>query len=203
LVNQTTDIHLRDHHGRTVLHYAAEVRHTPAPEYVQALVIEKGACVDAVDRNGWTPLHTAVAFGNYATAAMLVDLGACLTIRDIMGRSPLHVMGLDSVAVTRLSQLELAHAIRLLAFGAEAPLPPYVVPHHHHHPLSPNHDGPNEDETHHEDDDLQVPLIQKFLMNGFDFRVADRLDNLSFFYAADTTLHYLMVHAAACQGLFG
>ena len=169
-------------------------------------MIEKGAYIDAVDRNGWTPLHTAVAFGNYATAAMLVDLGARLTIRDIMGRSPLHVMGLDNVAGTRLSQLELSHAIRVLAFGAEAPPPPYVVPHHHHHHhhhLSSNHDGPNEDETHHEDDDLQAPLIQKFLMRGFDFRVADRLDNLSFFYAADITLHYLMVHAAACQGLFG
>ena len=198
LVDQATDINLRDHHGRTVLHYAAEVRHTPAPEFVQALVTQKGATMDARDKNGWTPLHTAVAFGNYATAAMLVDLGAVLSVRDTAGRTPLHVMGLDSVAAARLPQLELSHAIRLLAFGPEAPLPHYVVP--HHHAPDENHE---DDETHHEEDDHEAPLIQKFLMKGFDFRATDRLQNLPFFYATDDSLHYLMVHAAACQGLFG
>eukprot|EP00977_Amphora_coffeiformis_P020834 scaffold8601_cov191-Amphora_coffeaeformis.AAC.4 len=200
LVDQASDINVCDVHGRTILHYAAEVRHTPAPEYVQALVMQKGASMNARDKNGWTPLHTAVAFGNYATAAMLVELGAHLTARDAMERTPLHVMGLDNVAVTRLPQLELPHAIRLLAFGPEAPLPPYVVPHHH----SPSdEEDDDQDDTHHEDDDLEAPLIQKFLMRGFDFRATDRLNNLPFFYATDNTLHYLMVHAAACQGMFG
>lgn len=200
LVDQASDVNLRDHHGRTVLHYAAEVRHTPAPEYVQALVQQCGADPNARDRNGWTPLHTAVAFGNYATAATLVDLGVTLTVRDSVGRTALHVMGKDSVAVERLPQMELSQAIRLLAFGAEAPPPPYVVPHHH---------GPDDDEqgdtTHHEDDnkDAEAPLIHKCLMKGFDFRAADRLGNLPFFYATDDSLHYLMVHAAACQGLMG
>lgn len=197
IVNQAADVNVCDHHGRTPLHYACQVAHTPAPEYVQALVQQKGADITASDKNGWTPLHVAVAFGNYATAAVLVDLGANVQARDVAGRTALHVMGLDRVAARKLPHMNASHAIRLLAFGPEAPPPPYVVPHHH-----PPEDDPSVTSTHHEQDNEQAPLIQKCLLRGFDFCAVDNLHNLPFAYATDDTLHYLMVHAAACQGLF-
>mmetsp|Transcript_373 Transcript_373/g.780 ORF Transcript_373/g.780 Transcript_373/m.780 type:complete len:474 (+) Transcript_373:112-1533(+) len=127
LFEQASCIDLPDNHGRTSLHYACEVRYSPAHEYSRALV-QEGAGINIRDKNGWTPLHTAVAFGNYATAATLVDLGADIEACDTFGRTPTQLLGLHVLATQQLPQETLSHAIRVVAFGPEAPPAPFVAP---------------------------------------------------------------------------
>lgn len=218
LVQQASDINVRDHHGCTVLHYACQVGHAPAPLYVQGLV-ERGADLTARDDNGWTALHVAMAFGNYDTATTLVDLGAPLDTRDTLGRTALHVMGLHRLAAIRLPRQEVSHAIRILAFGPEAPPPPSSTvppPPHYHQDNAFKNDKDDDDlsdqqratqhfpkqEAQSEASAMVATLIDKCLHKGFDFTSMDHLQNLPFVHAPDDTLHYLMVHAAACQGLF-
>ena len=41
-----------------------------------------GAGIDAVDNNGWTPLHTAVRWGRKEIVEMLIDAGADVRLGD-------------------------------------------------------------------------------------------------------------------------
>ena len=127
LFAQASCIDLPDNHGRTTLHYACEVRHSPAHEYSRALVLN-GANINARDKNGWTPLHTATAFGNYATAAALVELGADIEACDNFGRNPAQLIGLHDLASQHLPNTNFSHSIRVVAFGPEAPPTPFVAP---------------------------------------------------------------------------
>ena len=54
------------------------------------LLIDKGAQVEAKDRNGWTPLHWAAHQGHVETVRLLCDRGADVEVRDYRGWRPLH-----------------------------------------------------------------------------------------------------------------
>ncbi|RUS31605.1 ankyrin repeat-containing domain protein [Jimgerdemannia flammicorona] len=80
---------LRDKTGSTPLHCAAGEGHL---EIVQALVIEFGQNVNAVDDSGRTPLHFAAREGHADIVKILVaDLGANGNVMDKFGYTPLHV----------------------------------------------------------------------------------------------------------------
>ena len=71
-----TDISLiRDHRGRCVMHYAAQNGNVAALEYF-------GPLANAVDCEGWAPLHYAAYFGNRITCDRLVQLGADINMLD-------------------------------------------------------------------------------------------------------------------------
>lgn len=200
LVSQASSVDLKDKNGRTALHYACEVPHIPAPEFVEYL-IKRGAALETVDNNGWTPLHVAVASGNYATAARLIELGADTDVRDPRGRTPLHVMGMDSLASKHYPYQDLSHAIRRIAFGSKnKSTQTYVAP------LSEMSSQTDHDSHYIKDatlDNDRSPLVDLFLHHGFDFRTLDNSGKMTFFLALNDTMHFQMVHAAACQGLLG
>jgi len=194
LTQANGQVDLRDHYQRTPLHRACEVSYAPAPDYVQALV-RAGADVNAVDVNGWTPLHCAVAFGNYATAVRLLELGADVKVRDGRGRTPLHCMGLEALAGKTMPRVDLSHSIRVMAFGTDAPPAPFVAP------LSA---ASRADQTEHNSNTQQEAardFIESVQYKGFDFCSIDGDGDLPFFYSANDTAHYLALQAAACQGL--
>jgi uncharacterized protein len=58
-----------------------------AANEVVTLLIQRGADVDAVQRGGYTALHSAAANGNRALAQLLLDAGAAVTASDD-GRTP-------------------------------------------------------------------------------------------------------------------
>jgi ankyrin repeat protein len=124
---QSDNIDMKDHFGRTPLHYACEVPWEPASQYVQALV-SSGAHVNAVDKNGWTPLMVAVALGNYTTAITLVGLGAKVDCADSMGRTVMDLIGLSSAVGSCTSIEAFADSVRQVAFGGEAPPRRFVAP---------------------------------------------------------------------------
>ena len=74
-----------DEFGRTPLHYAAVECDL---ERVQRL-IDRGADVNAQDKQGWSPLHCAAQGPSAAVATSLLNAGANLEARDAWGNTPL------------------------------------------------------------------------------------------------------------------
>ena len=53
------------------------------------LLLDRGADIDARDKNGWAPLHFAAAFSEVPTVVeLLLDRGADATTRDSEGKVP-------------------------------------------------------------------------------------------------------------------
>lgn len=77
------------HDGWTALHLAAFFGHPGAAAYL----IEQGAAVSAIGRNGManTPLHAALASNRSDVARLLIKAGADVSIGDGAGWTPLHL----------------------------------------------------------------------------------------------------------------
>lgn len=76
----------RDIIGQSVLHYATHSKRTEAIEFL----LSNGADINAVDKNGWTVLHSAAARNNTAAVELVVKLCGrkSLYMRDRDGRTP-------------------------------------------------------------------------------------------------------------------
>ncbi|KAJ4077796.1 hypothetical protein NW761_012114 [Fusarium oxysporum] len=77
----------KDRFGRTPLHCAAKSGH----QEVAALLLNKGAGIEARDSNDKTPLHHAAESGHQEVAALLLNKGAGVDARDSDDKTPLHV----------------------------------------------------------------------------------------------------------------
>lgn len=99
-------VNARDARGRTALHVACDqgapagppmppvpyfvpLREPPAARDLVGLLLKHGANVNAVDRNGMTPLHLAASRGLPEQAKLLLDAGANIDARDMRGFTPL------------------------------------------------------------------------------------------------------------------
>ena len=77
----------------------------PWPAYAKAALelIEKKVDINAKDKEGYTPLHTAVKVGNTATVWALIAKGADINAKDKYDWTPLHWAALKgNTAVARL-----------------------------------------------------------------------------------------------------
>ncbi len=54
------------------------------------LLIERGACVNAKDSYGITPLHCATCKGQIDIVRLLIERGACVNAKNVHGTRPLH-----------------------------------------------------------------------------------------------------------------
>ncbi|MEM2128914.1 MAG: ankyrin repeat domain-containing protein [Candidatus Methanomethylicaceae archaeon] len=76
---------------KTPLHVAAEHSKTK----IASLLLERGAIVDARDKDKRTPLHYAVESGHRNIVSLLLDCGAKVDARDEGGSTPLHYAARD------------------------------------------------------------------------------------------------------------
>nr|CCC93143.1 putative ankyrin repeat protein [Trypanosoma congolense IL3000] len=81
-----------DSHRMTLLHHAAFSGNIRVVELILSAQ-EKGQKIDidALDADGWTPLHYAADRGFVAVVEKLVEEGANVNCRDQMRRTPLHL----------------------------------------------------------------------------------------------------------------
>eukprot|EP01064_Diplonema_japonicum_P034401 TRINITY_DN710_c0_g2_i1.p1 TRINITY_DN710_c0_g2~~TRINITY_DN710_c0_g2_i1.p1 ORF type:complete len:302 (+),score=58.03 TRINITY_DN710_c0_g2_i1:93-908(+) len=73
--------------NRTALHHASRLGSTESIE----LLVQFGANINRLDKNGLTPLQVAIIeSSSVPSMTLLVNLGADLALPDLIGRTPLH-----------------------------------------------------------------------------------------------------------------
>jgi ankyrin repeat protein len=82
-LNTGGDPNARDHHGRTLLCWAARGEYSAV-----RLLIDSGADLNAQDRWGLSPLHHAAYFEATENIRQLLRAGARTDLRDTLGRTP-------------------------------------------------------------------------------------------------------------------
>jgi ankyrin repeat protein len=92
LLDRGASVAQTDRFGETALHRVADLRRVDGPRAarVASLLIERGALVDAPNRDAVTPLHQAVRARNLAVVKVLLDRGANPNAADKRGSTPLH-----------------------------------------------------------------------------------------------------------------
>jgi ankyrin repeat protein len=92
LLDAGVDIAVADRFGETALHRVADLRRADGERAVRAaeLLIDRGAPVDAHNRDDVTALHQAVRARNLAVVELLLARGADANARDKRGSTPLH-----------------------------------------------------------------------------------------------------------------
>ena len=105
-------------YGGTPLYYAAWTNAVATA----ALLIEKGAAMNAKDINGETPLHTAIFENAHETAALLIEKGAAVNAKDINEGTPLHIAALKNAVATATLLLEKGAAVNAKTDNGDTPL---------------------------------------------------------------------------------
>ena len=95
LLARGCDVNTGDGEGLTPLHYAAELNQVCVIDALGGVHGGKGGGkgglnVNAQDKYGWSPLHSAAHQGNTDAVQALLKLGADGTLTDKYGKTPLH-----------------------------------------------------------------------------------------------------------------
>jgi ankyrin repeat protein len=92
LLGRGANTAVTDRFGETALHRVADRRRADGSRAarVATLLLERGAAVDAKNRDAVTPLHQAVRARNLAVVQVLLDHGASPNAADKRGSTPLH-----------------------------------------------------------------------------------------------------------------
>lgn len=89
LLLRNCNVNTSDGEGTSSLHYCCEFNRPDIIE-ILAKISKKGLTVNAQDRYGWSPLHSAAHQGNKNCVSLLIKLGANVNIVNNQGKSPLH-----------------------------------------------------------------------------------------------------------------
>ncbi|KAF8820875.1 hypothetical protein IE077_002721, partial [Cardiosporidium cionae] len=95
--------------GYTLLHYAAKKNID-----IALYLVNKGNDINAVDNNGYNPLHKAADNGNINIVQYLVDKGCDINAVDNDGNSPLHEAAMNGNIETVNYLKALSYAILLI-----------------------------------------------------------------------------------------
>jgi hypothetical protein len=110
------DVNCGDGEGLTSLHYASEANY---PEVIQTLSDLTGnrLIINAQDKYGWTPLHSACHHGNIDCVKLLIKLGANVQLTERVGKTPLHLA--VAQAMLPFSLPPLPSSLLMVSVGTE------------------------------------------------------------------------------------
>jgi len=91
LIENGSDIHTKDHSGRTPLHLVCENSTASEHQDCVELLLEKGADGNDQDNYGKSPLHIAAERGCFPCIRSLLRSGCCSCTQDQNGNTPLHI----------------------------------------------------------------------------------------------------------------
>ncbi|KAJ3564760.1 hypothetical protein NP233_g8076 [Leucocoprinus birnbaumii] len=80
-------IDVADSHGEQLIHLAASNGH----DNVIRILLDKGANIEAPNKNSKTPIHLAALNGHAGVVNLLLDAGAKINARDSNGQTPIHL----------------------------------------------------------------------------------------------------------------
>lgn len=86
----------QDEHGMTMLHHAAFAGNSQIVQALLDAIPMQSVKVDAVDREGWTPLHCSASVGHVEATRILLTHGANVNAHDACRRTPLHLAALNN-----------------------------------------------------------------------------------------------------------
>ena len=89
---------------------------------VAALLIERGADINAKGKNGWTPLHGAAWSNASKTAALLIGRGADINANRKGGQTPLHVAARENASETAALLIGRGADVSAKRKGGQTPL---------------------------------------------------------------------------------
>ncbi len=107
LLQNGADDKVEDNEGKAPLHVLSASFH-PMPKFVR-LLLERGADVNAKDKNDATPLLLAIRGGNEAIVRILIEHGADDKVVTNDGKTPLHMMSEGRHFMPEIAQLLLEH----------------------------------------------------------------------------------------------
>eukprot|EP01127_Copromyxa_protea_P016439 TRINITY_DN4889_c0_g1_i15.p1 TRINITY_DN4889_c0_g1~~TRINITY_DN4889_c0_g1_i15.p1 ORF type:complete len:493 (+),score=81.73 TRINITY_DN4889_c0_g1_i15:40-1479(+) len=88
LLAHGSNIEVCNRYEWNVLHLGA---YSGASESFMEFLISKGADVNAVDHNGWIPLHVAISTGNAELATLLLKNGSGVNTQNKKGQTPMFI----------------------------------------------------------------------------------------------------------------
>ncbi|XP_055607311.1 putative ankyrin repeat protein RF_0381 [Uranotaenia lowii] len=94
LLTKSVNLKHQNAWGKSVLHFVIPIKHALTKEsHVELIlsVLEKGAPINAVDKDGNTPLHLAVKQKEWHLVELLVSNGADLKLKNNAGKIPLEI----------------------------------------------------------------------------------------------------------------
>ena len=191
LVRHGADLSATDHRGRTPL--IASITNFHIFWNVEALlkqVVGQGASLEQEDNRGWTALHWSSFFLNSDLVLLLLENGAEVNSRNPLNRTPLHLVGFpldhppDTISWNSFTDKDITRVV-----NTRIPKQRSVIS------LDSSASSPTD----------RLEVVDYLLSRGADATVSDDFGNLPFFMVAVTNRVsecFLMIHAAASQGLF-
>ncbi|KAN0131543.1 Ankyrin repeat-containing domain protein [Lactarius tabidus] len=205
--------------GQLCHHYTGPVFNLQRALNVALLLLERGADVNAQDKDHGTPLHLASSLGILEIARLLLDHGATANVENIHGQTPLHLVSqgeLFSHENPDVAQLFLELGLKVNARDKDLTTPLHFACSHGNFetalllldhgagPNLPNADG--ETPLHQTSrgsyayrDDVP-PVAQKLLERGADVNARNKDQatplHLASYYGKSRTMQVLLDHGA-------
>jgi ankyrin repeat protein len=100
---ESTNVNKSDNYGNTPIFYAVKNNNIN----LVRMLINKGACINVVNKDGNTPVHIAAIYGRYFPVKLLINRGAFINIYNLFKKTPLELaLGMEEYVINERLRYE-------------------------------------------------------------------------------------------------